>query len=282
MQTSIFKRYLAITMVIILLSFTMLGTVTLVFFGRYWRQEKKDLLTQNATSIAQTASRFLWEKSEGKYELQGEPLMQFMESFSTSIDADIFITDLDGNVLLGSYACSKVKGIDTAPLPLVEKASGGLYEGRGRFGGLYRENYYIIAVPMAATEGGPQVGAVFATTSPASMNSIQLEAFKIFLVAAGLALLITFCVVGVFAYRLVRPLRLMSAAARSLETTLSISSPIYPASVREVASAIANGTSRSFASVLTRKVLPLPVGPIIRILDFSISTPSERSAITRL
>jgi methyl-accepting chemotaxis protein len=215
MQTSIFKRYLAITMVIILLSFTMLGTVTLVFFGRYWRQEKKDLLTQNATSIAQTASRFLWEKSEGKYELQGEPLMQFMESFSTSIDADIFITDLDGNVLLGSYACSKVKGIDTAPLPLVEKASGGLYEGRGRFGGLYRENYYIIAVPMAATEGGPQVGAVFATTSPASMNSIQLEAFKIFLVAAGLALLITFCVVGVFAYRLVRPLRLMSAAARS-------------------------------------------------------------------
>ena len=67
MQTSIFKRYLAITMVIILLSFTMLGTVTLVFFGRYWRQEKKDLLTQNATSIAQTASRFLWEKSEGKY-----------------------------------------------------------------------------------------------------------------------------------------------------------------------------------------------------------------------
>ena len=66
MQTSIFKRYLAITMVIILLSFTMLGTVTLVFFGRYWRQEKKDLLTQNATSIAQTASRFLWEKSEGK------------------------------------------------------------------------------------------------------------------------------------------------------------------------------------------------------------------------
>ncbi len=53
MQRSIFKRYLSITMAIIFLSFTMLGTVTLVFFGRYWRQEKKELLTQNATSIAQ-------------------------------------------------------------------------------------------------------------------------------------------------------------------------------------------------------------------------------------
>ena len=61
------------------------------------------------------------------------------------------------------------------------------------------------------------------------------------------------------------------AAARSLETTLSISSPIYPASVSTVASAIASGTSKSFASVLTRYVFPLPVGPSIRMLDFSIS-----------
>ena len=40
-----------------------------------------------------------------------------------------------------------------------------------------------------------------------------------------------------------------SAAASSLETTLSISSPIYPASVREVASAMARGTSRFHADL---------------------------------
>ena len=44
----------------------------------------------------------------------------------------------------------------------------------------------------------------------------------------------------------------LSAAARSLEITLSISSPIYPASVRDVASAMARGTSSSLASVFTR------------------------------
>lgn len=215
MQTSIFKRYLSISMAIILLGFIMLGGVMMVFFGRFWRQEKKDLLTQNATSIAQTASRFLHEKSEGRYELQGDALMQFMQSFSSSIDADIFIADLDGNVLLGSYSCSKVEGIETAPAFYVDKAANGLYEGRSRFEGLYRENYYIIGVPMRATEDGPPVGVVFATTSPASMSAMQLEAFKIFLVAAVLALGISFCVVGVFAYRLVRPLRQMSSAARS-------------------------------------------------------------------
>ena len=44
----------------------------------------------------------------------------------------------------------------------------------------------------------------------------------------------------------------LPAAASSFDTTLSISSPIYPASVNDVASAIARGTSSSFASVLTK------------------------------
>ena len=74
----------------------------------------------------------------------------------------------------------------------------------------------------------------------------------------------------------------LSAAASSLDTTLSISSPMYPASVRDVASVIASGTSRSFASVLTRYVLPHPVGPIISIFDFSISISSIVSVATLL
>ena len=74
----------------------------------------------------------------------------------------------------------------------------------------------------------------------------------------------------------------MPAAARSLLTTLSISSPMYPASVRDVASAIASGTSRSFARVLTRYVFPLPVGPSKRMFDFSISMSSIVSVATLL
>ena len=74
----------------------------------------------------------------------------------------------------------------------------------------------------------------------------------------------------------------LSAAARSLLTTDSISSPIYPASVRDVASAIAKGTSRSLANVLTRYVFPHPVGPIISMLDFSISISSIVSVATLL
>jgi len=60
----------------------------------------------------------------------------------------------------------------------------------------------------------------------------------------------------------------LSAASKSLETTDSISSPIYPASVSVVASAIANGTFNIFASVLANNVFPHPVGPTNKILLF--------------
>jgi len=48
----------------------------------------------------------------------------------------------------------------------------------------------------------------------------------------------------------------------------STSSPTYPASVSVVASTMANGTSSTFARVCAMSVLPVPVGPMSRMLDF--------------
>ena len=52
----------------------------------------------------------------------------------------------------------------------------------------------------------------------------------------------------------------------------STSSPTYPASVNVVASAIAKGTSKKRAKVSANNVLPLPVGPINKILLLPNST----------
>ena len=214
MQRSIFKRYLGITMGIILLSFLMLGSVMLFFFRSYWRQEKKELLTTNAVSIAGIAGSFLTETGENTYELQTDVLSAFLASFSTSIDADIFITDLEGQILLGNYANSHLEDPDLVPKQAVKSAVSGAYENWGTFGGLYQGSFYTVGVPMHV-KGGPCVRAVFAATSAVTVNAYQGEAVKIFLIAAVAALGVSFCVVGAFAYRLVKPLRQMSAAARS-------------------------------------------------------------------
>src|SRR5271157_637207 len=56
----------------------------------------------------------------------------------------------------------------------------------------------------------------------------------------------------------------------NFESRDSTSSPTYPASVRLVASPMTRGTLRYEAGDLTRWVLPEPLEPISRMLDFSI------------
>ena len=59
------------------------------------------------------SSVFLTKSGEDSYQLETNVLKGFIATFSTSIDADIFITDLEGNILLGNYANSKL----TTPRP---------------------------------------------------------------------------------------------------------------------------------------------------------------------
>lgn len=275
-QKSIFTRYLGITMGIVVLSFIMLGTVMMAFFAQYWRGEKKDLLLKNANSIADVSSVFLTKSGEDSYQLETNVLKGFIATFSTSIDADIFITDLEGNILLGNYANSKLIDPQTVPKQTVAAAAQSGYEGRGTFGGLYQSPSYIIGVPMYTSEG-QCVGTVFAATSAASVNAFEGEALQMFLVAAVAALAITFCVVGVFAFRLVKPLRQMSAAARSFGSgDFSVRVPVTSSdelgqlavSFNNMANSLSNseGTRRSFIANVSHE-LKTPMTTIAGFID---------------
>ena len=276
MQKSIFTRYLGITMGIVVLSFIMLGTVMMAFFAQYWRGEKKDLLLKNANSIADVSSVFLTKSGEDSYQLETNVLKGFIATFSTSIDADIFITDLEGNILLGNYANSKLTDPQTVPKQTVAAAAQSGYEGRGTFGGLYQSPSYIIGVPMYTSEG-QCVGTVFAATSAASVNAFEGEALQMFLVAAVAALAVTFCVVGVFAFRLVKPLRQMSAAARSFGSgDFSVRVPVTSSdelgqlavSFNNMANSLSNseGTRRSFIANVSHE-LKTPMTTIAGFID---------------
>ena len=56
MQKTLFKKYLRVSLAIILVSFLLLGVMLIVFMSRYWQDEKRDLLNTNVESIAEFAS----------------------------------------------------------------------------------------------------------------------------------------------------------------------------------------------------------------------------------
>ena len=99
-------------------------------------------------------------------------LSAFLASFSTSIDADIFITDLEGQILLGNYANSHLEDPDLVPKQAVKSAVSGAYENWGTFGGLYQGAFTLWGCPCTV-KGGPCVGAVFAATSAVTVNAYQ-------------------------------------------------------------------------------------------------------------
>lgn len=289
MQKSIFRRYLTITMAIILLSFTMLGSMMMLFFSNYWRSEKKDLLTKNASSVSNMATRFLTEES-GQYLLQTDVLKTVIATFSNSIDADIFITDLEGNIKVGIYSNSKQAGRQTVLQGAVDQAVKGLYEGRGDFGGMYERDFYVIGVPVLASGSMHSVGVVFAATSAGGVSAYLGEALNIFLLAAAGALAVTFCVVGAFAYRLVKPLRQMAAAARSFGTgDFSVRVPVTSAdelgqlamSFNHMANSLTNseGMRRSFIANVSHELktpMTTIAGFIDGILDGTIPPAEQR------
>ena len=52
MQKSLFGKYLRITMVIVFASFVVLGSVMMISFSEYTKNDKRKILTQSANSMA--------------------------------------------------------------------------------------------------------------------------------------------------------------------------------------------------------------------------------------
>ena len=218
MQKSLFGKYLRVTMVIVLASFIVLGSVMMFVFSQYTKSDKRKLLMQNASSMASITS-VVDITNNGAPEL----LKVFVRTFSLNIDADIFVTDLEGNVLFGAYANSTSNiGANFIPqtkisADIVKCASEGSYTGDGRKNGIYDTPYYVVGVPLysvaetSSSEAGGEnstrvpVGAVFAAMNAASLTEYQFAALQMFLIAAAAAFILAFVVVGLFSYRLVKP-----------------------------------------------------------------------------
>ena len=221
MKRSLFRRNLTMTMITIIISYMVFSSIMVVFFTNYWRNEKKNLLATNATSIAGFAASFTsYDAPSGEYFLDAQSLSGFIAILADNIDADIFITQNDGTRLLGVYSNSGIspEGLPPVDEKYVEQAAAGQAEFSSSFSGTYNKPYFTIGVPFVVTDkNGNTVtaGAVFASTSSVSIDAYRSATFYMLTLSTLVTLLLTFAIVWIFTYRMVKPLRQMSAAAKA-------------------------------------------------------------------
>ncbi len=228
-NTRIFRKYLFVITAVILMSVILLCSSYLFLATRHWNSEQLNTLQRNSDIIATNAQQVLvrFNHTDGEIGTDMSPLVVIcntMNIMSEAIDADIFITDMDGSVVVckdmiddkfsfsNNYHCTVHKRYHVSE-DIITKASKGNYAESSTLGGVFADEQLTTASPIVVN--GKTVAVVFAT-EPITMSwySYAKRILEIFLTAAILALIISFITVYYLSYRLTRPLRQMSTAVR--------------------------------------------------------------------
>ena len=168
---SLFVKYFLIFNLIVFICFSVLGLTLGVFVTNYWTAQKAVLLKENAKSVATSTSEVLssWLRNEP----QGTVLFicNNLTNVSEAIDADVFMCDTSGKVILCKELLSSNLEVQQngkctlhehyqVPQSVLDSALCGSYYERGKLDGMFEEEHIIAAEPV--TVNGQVAGIIFA------------------------------------------------------------------------------------------------------------------------
>lgn len=224
-SSGLFRKYFILTISIILASFVFLGGALLILVSTLWMNEKTSLLAENAASVAQNVGDVM--DSEFLVEAGGKSsvilICNSLSQISTAVDADMFMTDAEGRVIFCKEIMQSNMSIISSqcmvhnqyriPAEVMKKTLGGLYNTTGDLDGMLSNLHFIVGAPVISA--GKTVGAIFVTQPVIEgLTPYVAGIFRMFFTAVLFALALAFVLDYFVSYRLTKPLREMSAAAK--------------------------------------------------------------------
>ena len=292
MRKNLFVRYFSICAAIILISVTFLGMMLLLFSARYFGEEKQRGLGSLLDEAALLSSASFNEKNS-TFE-SAATLKTGFELMSSAADAVVFLTDVNGRVLLCSETQPCVHTDAQLAGEIMKEAltESGVSE-QGNLNGLYTDRYYTVSQTLKL-ENGTVYGVLFASSSVDSLSSYLGNVATMFLISAAAVLVFAFVVIYFVTLDMVRPLRQMSAAMDSfakgdfsarLEVTGSDEISELSAAINNMAASLAEQetTRRSFTANVSHELkTPMTIigGFVDGILDGTIDREHERHYLT--
>ena len=284
LQKSLFIRYFTICAAIILVSITSLGVVLLGVASQYLAQDKMDLLKRNVRSAASiTVSNY----RSNSYQYVDQTLTTAYGIVASVLGADVFLTDTRGKTLICTEGSDCVHRSYLVDPSIVTRTLSGEYSEIGTLGGIYKEQYYTVAMPVT-TETGQVVGVVFASTSAQDLLNLNHRVTNLYIAASLVVVLVSFVAVYVLSKHLVTPLReMVNATVSFAKGNFSVRVPVrrddeigrLAASFNSMAEALAvlEQSRRSFVANVSHE-LKTPMTTIAGFIDGMLdgTIPPER------
>lgn len=210
-----------VSVLVIFLSFLVLGIILTLTISSYWNNEKHTALANRAKSIAEyignnmnpaASDEALWtDKKTHEY------IEQFLHVYADDVDSDIIIVDKNCRI---HASVSDVKELAPRRLLQTNTVSNALEKGstfgKGTLDGVYSHEQYIATktITVPSSKGEKVIGAVIISTNTKDIDSFTKMVMQIFLLAAIATLSMSILAIGVFSYNMVKPLKQMAKAAK--------------------------------------------------------------------
>ncbi len=220
LRNNIFAKYFFLFSAIFLVVLTILGSTLTILVGAYNQSEKTQLLRENTQSIAKSVnSTLIAQDMNDNYSVEKEMICKTLKIISASIDADVFVCDVEGNIIMckersgslpffGKFSTCIVHHNYYLGDSILQKVYEGKYVGKGTVNG---ETSYIVGYPIYS--GEQIIGSVFATTQT-NVDSLTYAILRMFLFSALLAMVLGFICIWGLTSNFVKPLREMSTATK--------------------------------------------------------------------
>lgn len=226
-KSGLFKRYFKVSVSILLASILVLGISLLTFISNFWKHTKVDLLYENVKTVSRTAKE-LFGSGNVDYSNNMAVLIlgNMLNITSTAIEADVFICNLDGEIVLykdlladsmgitndGNYEINIKKSI---PKKILERFDDESYYLTEEISNL-SDDLQIIVGQKIENQNGNIIGYVVAVEPVvAGLKPFITGMLRMFIFAALITIVLTSAVVYVFTYSVTKPLQEMSSMTKN-------------------------------------------------------------------
>ncbi len=187
----------------------------------YSQNERTNLLKENVQSVSGTiSSSLIMQDINSRYSVEKELMCESLYIISNSIDADVFVCDVEGNIILcksGPIPPRILGSLPPAPcmtaIPSVPHCCNGCTRPADRNRAHYRTRSNQLYCRPPIVSDGDVIGYTFAQTQT-GVQSLALAVIRIFLLSALACLMLAFICIWHLTKKMVTPLQQMSAAAK--------------------------------------------------------------------